>query len=185
MKIVLILVACVVLAVASGLMFIYSGVYDVSAMRPDNPLVAWAVHKTFLESVAHHSRGLVPAPDLEKPENVRSGAIFFRDNCAVCHGAPGMKRSNISQGLLPSPPDLFEAKRQNDPVEVFWIAKNGVNMTGMPAFGKTQSDEQIWAIAAFLHKARGISAQEFQNLTAMLPDGPQQAAGYRVVKDVR
>jgi mono/diheme cytochrome c family protein len=165
MKIILIFVACIVLTAAGGLIFIYSGIYDVSAMRPDNPLVAWAVHETFLQSVAHHSRGLVPPPDLEKPENVRSGATFFRDNCAVCHGAPGMRRSNISQGLLPSPPDLLGAKRQNDPVEVFWIAKNGINMTGMPAFGKTQPDTQIWAIAAFLHKGIGISAQEFQKLT--------------------
>src|SRR5260221_5299780 len=164
MKIVLILVACVVLGATGGLIFIYSGIYNVSAMGPDSPLVAWAVHKTFLESVAYHSKGLVPPPDLENPVNLRSGATFFRDNCAVCHGAPGMTRSNISQGLLPSPPDLLAAKRQNDPVEVFWIAKNGVNMTGMPAFGKTQPDEQIWAIAAFLHKARGISAQEFQKL---------------------
>jgi hypothetical protein len=42
-------------------------------------------------------------------------------------------------------------------------------MTGMPAFGKTQSDEQIWAIAAFLHKSRGMAAQDFQTLSGVEP----------------
>ena len=169
MRTVLTIIACILLAAAGGVIFIYSGRYDVSAMRPDNPVVAWALHKTFTESVAFHAQGLTPPSDLEKPENVRSGARFFRDNCAICHGAPGMQPSNISQGLLPSPPDLLGAKRRNDPVEVFWIAKNGVNMTGMPAFGKTQSDEQIWAIAAFLHKSRGIATQDFQTLSGLDP----------------
>ena len=169
MRTVLTIIACILLAAAGGVIFIYSGRYNVSAMRPDNPVVAWALHKTFTESVAFHAQGLTPPSDLEKPENVRSGARFFRDNCAICHGAPGMQPSNISQGLLPSPPDLLGAKRRNDPVEVFWIAKNGVNMTGMPAFGKTQSDEQIWAIAAFLHKSRGIATQDFQTLSGLDP----------------
>ncbi len=163
------IVACIMLATGGGLIFIYSGLYDVSAMRPDNPVLAWALHKTFNESVAYHSQGLQAPSDLERPENVRSGARFFRDNCAVCHGAPGMQPSNISQGLLPSPPDLLRAGRRNDPVEVFWIAKNGVNMTGMPAFGKTLSDGQIWAMAAFLHKSRGIAAQDFQTLSGVEP----------------
>ena len=169
MKIILLLVACVVLTTAGALTFIYSGIYDVSAMRPDNPVVAWALHKTFTQSVAFHSRGIQPPSNLEKPDNVQSGARFFHNNCAVCHRAPGMQLSNISQGLRPSPPDLLGAERHNDPVEVFWIVKNGVNMTGMPSFGKTQSDEQIWAIAAFLHKSSGITAQGFQTLIGIEP----------------
>ena len=80
-----------------------------------------------------------------------------------------MPPTDVSQGLLPSPPDLLSAARQNEPAEVFWIVKNGVKMTGMPAFGKTQSDEQIWAIAAFLHKSRGIATQDFQTLSGVDP----------------
>ena len=74
MRTALTIVACIMLAAAGGLVFIYSGLYDVSAMRPHNPVVAWALHKTFTESVALHSQGLQPPSDLEKPENVRSGA---------------------------------------------------------------------------------------------------------------
>lgn len=50
------------------------------------------------------------------------------------------------------------------------VKPDGVNMTGMPAFGKVQPDEQIWRIAAFLHKARTISVGEFQKLTGGCTD---------------
>lgn len=29
--------------------------------------------------------------------------------------------------------------------EIFWIVKNGLKMTGMPAFGPPHSEEQLWA----------------------------------------
>jgi len=47
---------------------------------------------------------------------------------------------------------------------MFWVIKNGVKMTGMPSFGKTQSDQTMWQLAAFLSKGRGISAQDYDAL---------------------
>ncbi|MEP7231601.1 MAG: cytochrome c [Ginsengibacter sp.] len=37
-----------------------------------------------------------------------------------------------------------------DTTEAFWIIKNGIKMTSMPAFGPTHSDQKIWAITDFL-----------------------------------
>jgi hypothetical protein len=42
---------------------------------------------------------------------------------------------------------------------MYWVIKNGVKMTAMPALGKTQDDQTIWQLAAFLYKARGINAR--------------------------
>jgi hypothetical protein len=36
--------------------------------------------------------------------------------------------------------------------EPFWIAKNGIRMTGMPAFGSTHKDEEIWKVVAFVQR---------------------------------
>ena len=33
----------------------------------------------------------------------------------------------------------------SDP-ELFWIVKNGIRLSGMPAFGKVESDEDIWTM---------------------------------------
>ena len=60
--------------------------------------------------------------------------------CVDCHLAPGMDSSEIRQGLLPKPPKLQEVVDEWKPAELFWIIKNGVKMTGMPAWGPTHSD---------------------------------------------
>jgi mono/diheme cytochrome c family protein len=49
---------------------------------------------------------------------------------------------------------------------MFWVIKNGVKMTAMPAFGKTWDDKQIWQMTAFLNKGRGISAKDYAALSA-------------------
>jgi hypothetical protein len=33
------------------------------------------------------------------------------------------------------PPDLKELANETSPQELFWVIKNGINMTGMPSFG--------------------------------------------------
>ncbi|WP_429261008.1 c-type cytochrome [Paraburkholderia sp. GAS334] len=50
------------------------------------------------------------------------------------------------------------------------MIKNGVKMTAMPAFGKTQDDQTIWDLTAYLYKGRGISAQDFEKLSAAKPN---------------
>ena len=37
-------------------------------------------------------------------------------------------------------------------------------MTAMPAYGRTHSDEEIWAITAFLQKLPGMTKEQFQAL---------------------
>jgi hypothetical protein len=49
---------------------------------------------------------------------------------------------------------------------MYWVIKNGVKMTAMPALGKTQDDQTIWQLAAFLYKARGINAYDYAALTS-------------------
>jgi hypothetical protein len=75
--------------------------------------------------------------------------------------------SSSGQGILPLAPPLLDAHRRNNPKLMFWVIKSGVKMTGMPSFGKTQSDQAMWQLAAFLSKGRGISAQDYDALTLM------------------
>jgi mono/diheme cytochrome c family protein len=159
----------IVVAVLGIIAFIYSGLYDVAAISPDNRVVAWALHQTFASSVIRRASEVQVPPNLEAAEAVRSGARFYSQNCVICHGAPGQPLTAISHGMNPAPPDVLAAQRRIDPAVVFWIVKNGVRMTGMPAFGKTQPDIQIWAVAAFLHKAPGITADEYRDLTGPSP----------------
>lgn len=83
--------------------------------------------------------------------------------------------------MNPTPPDLFEATREPDPQENFQFIKYGVKMTGMPAFGPTHTDDQIWAIVAFLNTLPGISTADFNSAVdapaALAPAQPVQNGG--------
>jgi len=38
--------------------------------------------------------------------------------------------------------------------ELFWIVKNGIRLSGMPAFGKVESDEHIWNLVNYVRTLR-------------------------------
>lgn len=49
------------------------------------------------------------------------------------------------------------------PAEAFWIIKNGIKYTVMPAFGPTHDDEKIWAIFDFLlNKMNKMSPKDYK-----------------------
>lgn len=48
---------------------------------------------------------------------------------------------------------------------MFLIVKNGIKMTGMPGFGPTHSDSEVWAMVAFLKRLRTISPEEYATFT--------------------
>jgi mono/diheme cytochrome c family protein len=107
----------------------------------------------------------MPMPaHLETPRAVRAGAQLFRDNCVVCHGAPGIAPS--VHGLTPPPPDLLGAHRRNKPVDIFHKVANGIAGSAMPSFHGRLSDQSIWELAGFLHHSRGIMAPDFAALSA-------------------
>lgn len=172
MRVIKTILVCIILACAGVVAFIYSGTYDVAALQPDNPVVAWALRTTSGRSVQARLDGIQEPTDLDKPDVVQSGAHFFASHCVVCHGGPGLEATAIAQGLNPAPPNLFRATRKPQTAEMFWVIKNGLKMTAMPGFGKTQPDPQIWAAVAFLRKAPGMSAPDFATQTgASKPSG--------------
>ncbi len=167
MKIILTILGCCVAAAAAGFGFIYSGLYDVSASTPDSPFVAWAVHIASDHSVGARL-GVIKVPaGLDQPAQIQAGGHLFAQNCAVCHGGPGLKQTAIAQGMNPAPPDLYRADRVPAADENFQFIKYGVKMTGMPAFGPTHTDDQIWSLVAFLGQAPGLKAPNFAAQTGM------------------
>ena len=46
--------------------------------------------------------------------------------------------------------------------ELFWIIKNGIGDTGMPALGPTHPDEEMWGVTALVRQLPNISPEEYQ-----------------------
>lgn len=160
--------------ILAALLFILSGLYDVAASSPDSGLITWVLRTTQSRSV-HRAyerlEGKVTVPNLDDPDRIRTGLILYSQNCATCHGAPGSKLSAIGQGLNPYPPDLV-TEGEDEPLEAFWVTKHGIKMTGMPAFGVSYSDEEIWALVAFLQRMPKLSPEEYEAVAKPSPPWP-------------
>lgn len=149
-----------VLALAS-LWLVYSGEYDIAATKAHHRAVAWAMETTMEHSVHERASEVNPPPPVDSA-HLMTGFHHFEAMCVTCHGAPGRERSEIGKGLLPEPPALSKAAPEWTPAQLFWIVKQGIRMTGMPAFGPTHDDATLWAIVAVLQRLPGMTPQQYE-----------------------
>jgi len=143
--------------------FIHLGIYNVAATDHHSPVVQWVMEQTRIQSIRAHARGIEAPPGLDDPKRVLAGADHFAAHCAVCHGAPGVPKGDIAEGLYPAPPNLAEAPARYTPGELFWILKNGIKMTGMPSWSD-HSDDELWSAVAFIEKLPGMSEEDYAKL---------------------
>lgn len=145
-----VLALLVIIAVA-GVLIVLGGAYDVAASTPHTAVMQTLLNDAMDHSVELRARRLKP-PAQPTAADIIEGAAHYKGMCQQCHGGPGAPREEFAEGLNPSPPNLAQATDDLNPGEVFWIVKNGIKMTGMPAFGKTHTDQQIWDIALFVKR---------------------------------
>jgi cytochrome c553 len=161
---ILAIVAVVLVTLAAGAgLFASLGIYNVAASRGHWAVTNWILDFGMRRSVATHSLG-VEAPRLDDDNLIRLGAAHFHGGCAQCHGAPGVPRNPLVQGMLPEPPDLaLVAGRWRDR-ELFWIVKHGIKYTGMPAWPSLERDDEVWAVVAFLRKLPALNVAAYREL---------------------
>ena len=155
-------VAYGVLALA-GTAFVYSGVYDVAATAPHWPVTTRVLQTARTRSIETRAAGIEAPPNLETDATILMGVDHFSTHCAICHGAPGVPKDDIAEGLYPQPPNLADAARRLTPGELFWILKHGIKMTGMPAWSD-HTDQELWAIVAFLEKLPTMTEADYAKL---------------------
>ncbi len=154
----------VVIFVVAVVLYFFSGCYDVSATRPHPAIVNAILHSITERSIQRNSAGLVVPYDVDDGDIYVEGFKEYEKMCVQCHGAPGVEPSSSGKGLFPPPPRFPEKLYEYSLENIFWVTKNGVKMTGMPAYGPTHEDRDIWAVAIFLDKSRKMSAAEYENL---------------------
>lgn len=161
MRSIRILIALIVLLAAAAAGFVYSGIFDVAAAVAEPAWRAQLFEIVKDRSIDRRVGALPAPPPLGDPQLIRTGLIHFSEMCVVCHGAPGVPKSEIGMGLNPDPPDLAHEGAEQAPARLFWVLKNGIKMTGMPAFGMTHTDEQIWSMVAFLKQLPKLTPQQY------------------------
>lgn len=152
-------------------LFIYSGVYDISATAHHFRPVEWLLRTTMIQSVKFHSRDIVIPENINlmDPLLAEKAIGHYSAACMVCHGAPGEGRSPWVV-TYPEAPLLTEAtnvSRWKD-TELFWITKYGIKATGMLALGPTHKDSDIWAVTAFVKQLPTMKMEDYQAMLARL-----------------
>jgi mono/diheme cytochrome c family protein len=175
----------VLVIVVGALVVISTGAYNVAATTPHTQLTRWLMSTTQKRSVAVRADEVPARPPVDSAM-LREGSEEYREMCVACHGAPGVERGMLGKGINPKPPDLAKESGEWSDRELFWITKHGIKMAGMPAFGITHSDEELWGIVAFLRRLESMSPEEYRRLATetqththagMVETAPQTHAG--------
>jgi hypothetical protein len=157
--------------------FFFGGFYSVAGTAEDPTVVTWALTQVRTASINRYAHDQPPA-SINDPASVQAGAkAYAAHGCTNCHGGPGVNWAKFSEGMHPDPPDLKEVVDHRSPAQLFWVVRNGINMTGMPSFALAGAkDDEIWSIVAFLKKLPGVSEADYKAWTASVPASPAAPA---------
>ena len=101
--------------------------------------------------------------------DLAAGADIYQRDCAFCHGLPNQPKTEAAKGMFPHVPQLLDKEDMvtDDPVgESFWKVKNGIRLSGMPAYKESLSETQIWQVSALLAKADQLPPEVTAKLQA-------------------
>jgi len=154
------------LAAAVPLAVLALGAVDMSAARPpgrmERVMASWALNRSLARHAQEQDNPLKDAPSV-----LPAAMKHYQANCVLCHGAPRVSAAELADGLNPPAPALdAEATQSRTDGQLFWVIRNGIRMTGMPAFGPTHDDEEIWHIVAFVRHLPDLTDPERQTLLA-------------------
>jgi len=179
-KYLIVFVAGLLLLPAAFYLYLRSGYAPVSTSASPLPFERFFAKLAMRATLSHDLPEIATTPATES--NLKSGAILYGDNCAVCHGLPNAPQSAISKGMYPHPPQFFRPDRAitydtSHPLrpanpKAYWKVRNGVRLTGMPGFKDSLTNQQILEISQFLGNARNLPPA----VVAVLEGKPDQQA---------
>lgn len=110
------------------------------------------------------------------PDVLREGMAHWADHCASCHGNNGNGETMYGKTMYPRPPDMRLARTQElSDGELYYTIKNGVRLSGMPAFGEPGDDDlDSWKLVAFIRHLPKLTAQEELQMEQLNPKTPEE-----------
>ena len=100
----------------------------------------------------------------------------YADHCAVCHANNGDGKTMFGKGMYPRPPDLRASDTQQmSDGELYWTIKNGVRLSGMPAFGDPGDDDlESWKLVTFIRHLPQLTPAEEAQMESLNPKSPDE-----------
>jgi|SRR5580698_2384113 mono/diheme cytochrome c family protein len=120
------------------------------------------------------------APRVNNPltltdQNLEDGMKLYTMNCAVCHGGLDRKPNTLSESFYPPAPGLIADPPDDPEWRTFYTIRTGIRYSGMPAWDKTLSEQEMWKITMLLSHLDKLppTVQEYwkTNFNAAPPSG--------------
>jgi len=110
------------------------------------------------------------------PDVLREGMAHWADHCASCHGNNGSGETMYGKTMYPRPPDMRLARTQElSDGELYYTIKNGVRLSGMPAFGEPGDDDlDSWKLVTFIRHLPKLTGQEELQMEQLNPKTPEE-----------
>jgi mono/diheme cytochrome c family protein len=112
-------------------------------------------------------------PTTANEQSLQQGRQSYTGSCSQCHGTGGHTQGVFGQTSFPPATDLsVQSAIALSDGQMFYIIKNGLGFTPMPAFETQYSDTQIWNVVNFI---RSLQAQAAPRLAVPTPTAAQRA----------
>jgi len=118
-----------------------------------------------------------PWAEVATPEVMKDAREHFADHCSQCHANEGSGNTEMGKNLYPRAPDMrLAATQQLTDGELYYIIRNGVPLTGMPAWGEpdTPQDDESWQLVLFLRHLPKLTAEEIKDMEHYNPVGEME-----------
>ena len=140
-----------------GWVYLHYGHPPVATADPAFPMEAQIVH---VPLGARIEREIKKPPFGTSEDGFEAGAKMYVASCASCHGTPGHD-SAYGKWMYPSAPQLWRKHARvgvvgvsdDEPGETYWKVKNGIRLTGMPAYRHLYTETQMWEVSLLLKNA--------------------------------
>lgn len=125
----------------------------------------------------HAPRVTNPIPPTD--DNLIDGIKIYTMNCAACHGALDNKPSALAKSFYPPPPQLIIHPLDDPEWHIYYAVRTGIRYTGMPAWNKALSEQDMWKVTTFLSRIEKLppAVQEFWKKSTGIAPPPVNPQG--------
>lgn len=138
-------------------------------------LERWAARSTRHAAVPADIKAMKnPIPSSE--EALSEARAHWADHCASCHANNGSGEIEMGKGMYPPPPDMRKSETQElTDGELFFVIKNGIRLTGMPAWGNGDADDAgSWKLVHFIRHLPQITFEEEKAMEKLNPKSREE-----------
>lgn len=129
--------------------------FNLSALDEPGPAETRLANLSKRYFIYRASRHGIPPRPRDTKASIASGSSRYALDCGICHSEVGLAQQPPWQLMYPRACDLTSQQVQSySDQELFWIIKNGIRFTGMPAFGEVETPDHIWDLVNYLRILR-------------------------------